>query len=66
MAVTGKADFADSAGSGVTLDNAGNTYGTLRFNSTGAVVIVEADGTNLLMDSTAASLDLDSGGVISD
>ena len=60
---TGLADFA---GTSITLNNASNTYGTLRFNSAGAVVIAENDGTNLSGTNTAASLDLDSAGAIAD
>ena len=38
--------------------------GMLTFNSAGDVVVVESDGTNLTGTSTAAKLDLDSGGEI--
>ena len=67
LVVTGLADFADAGGAGITLDNAAsNTYGTLTFNSSGAVTIVENDGTSLVGASTAGSLDLDTAGDITD
>ena len=59
--------MADGAGAGITLDNVGaNVYGTLRFNSTGAVNIVENNATNLAGTNTANTLVLTSAGSISD
>ena len=48
------------------IDNAANTYGTLRFNSAGAVTIVENDGTNLAGASSALSLALNANGQVVD
>ncbi len=64
MAVTNLADFN---GTSITLDEAAaHTFGQLTFNSGGAVHVVEADGTDIAGANTASSLDLYSGGAITD
>ena len=65
LTVTGNASFADTAAAGITLD-ATNTFGTLTFNSSGAVLVLESDNLKLAGDSTAASLILRSGGAVSE
>ncbi|MFO0919305.1 MAG: hypothetical protein U0872_13465 [Planctomycetaceae bacterium] len=58
---------ADLKGSSITLNNpAANTYGSLTFNSAGAVTIVENDATQLTGLNTANSLSLTSTGAITD
>ncbi|MHC4879004.1 MAG: beta strand repeat-containing protein, partial [Planctomycetota bacterium] len=64
-ASTGVTNLADIAGTSITLGQA-FTAGTLTFNSAGAVDITENDATNLSGTSTADSLDLNSGGAITD
>ncbi|MEQ9461396.1 MAG: filamentous hemagglutinin N-terminal domain-containing protein [Phycisphaeraceae bacterium] len=64
LTVTNLADFADTGGAGITLDGT-NAFGTLTFNSTGAVVVNETDATSLESANTALSLDLNSGGAVS-
>ena len=65
VAVTNLADFNGTA---ITVGGAGSTtnFGTLTFNSAGAVVIQEDSSTALARDNTALSLDLDSTDAITD
>ncbi len=67
IAVAGNAALADAGGAGITLgDNVGDTtdFGTLTFNSTGAVSIAEDSATELSGASSAGSVTLDSGGAL--
>ena len=52
--------LADFAGTVITLDDAGHNFGSLTFNSAGAVTIAEEGAVNLVGASGAASLNLDS------
>ena len=59
--------LADFAGTSITVNDAGHTFGTLTFNSAGAVEIAEADGMDIVGVNTGASAkNLDSGGALSD
>ena len=65
VAITNLADFNGTA---ITVGGAGTitNFGTLTFNSAGAVVIQEDSSTALAGDNTALTLDLDSAAVITD
>ena len=64
LTVTGNANFDSVDDSAITLDDT-YAFGSLTFDG-GAVTIVETDGTALRDMNSAASLDLDSGGAITD
>ncbi len=64
IGVTNNADFADAGGAGITINTGTVNFGSLTFNSTGAVVIDEDSAMVLAGASTAGSLLLNSGGTI--
>ena len=68
LSVANNANFtANGAGGGITLDNAvAHNFGTLTFNSGGAVAVSENSDTTLAGANTAGSLVLSSAGAIDD
>ncbi|WP_428390048.1 filamentous hemagglutinin N-terminal domain-containing protein [Mucisphaera sp.] len=66
ITTTGVATFTASTGGNIDLTNGTNAFNQLTFSSTGSVAITENDATDLTGTSVAGTLDLNSGGAITD